>query len=243
MSGMALIERQTNVGYEYVKFVPRTNEATYLQILSGDGCQSFVRKQTFLIVIYWKKNFYDFNFKVGKLETAGPQALSLRRGSGTSLGCMFVGTVAHELIHALGFFHTQSRPDRNQFIRVLFQNIIPGRETEFEILTGKNTLGLPYDINSIMHYGRLAFSKDQISPTIEPLQPNVELKDSYEKTALTDIDVQGIRKLYDPNGLNNNNNNNNNNDNSNIFSSSFLFKSNLILLIILLFTYLFHFYI
>ena len=154
---------------------------------------------------------------------------------------MFPGTVAHELIHALGFYHTQSRPDRDNFIRVLYQNIQAGRDSEFNIYPNGNTLGLPYDANSIMHYGSLAFSRDQRSPTIESLIPGVVLRNSNEKTALTGVDVEGIRRLYDPNGSINNNNNNNNN---NILpNSSILLKSNSILLLIFIFfTYFLRFY-
>ncbi|WP_081465965.1 M12 family metallopeptidase [Stigmatella aurantiaca] len=31
-------------------------------------------------------------------------------------GCEFKSTAVHELMHALGFCHEQSRPDREQFI-------------------------------------------------------------------------------------------------------------------------------
>jgi hypothetical protein len=40
---MRLVENQTNAdGFQYVKFVPRTTQASYLRIFSGSGCWSYV---------------------------------------------------------------------------------------------------------------------------------------------------------------------------------------------------------
>lgn len=41
-------------------------------------------------------------------------------------GCGFIGTVLHEILHAVGFFHTSSRHDRDSYVVVLPQNIIGG---------------------------------------------------------------------------------------------------------------------
>ena len=45
-------------------------------------------------------------------------------------GCGFIGTVLHEILHAVGFFHTSSRYDRDSYVVVLPQNIIGGKYVE-----------------------------------------------------------------------------------------------------------------
>ena len=51
----------------------------------------------------------------------GKQVVSLARS-----GCLYHHTVQHELLHALGFNHEQTRSDRDKHIRVLLQNVVSG---------------------------------------------------------------------------------------------------------------------
>ena len=42
-------------------------------------------------------------------------------------GCEHHGIAMHEIMHALGFFHEQSRRDRDNYIKVHFENIPTGK--------------------------------------------------------------------------------------------------------------------
>jgi len=80
-------------------------------------------------------------------------------------GCLTKETVFHEVFHALGKVHEQSRPDRDDYVKIVFDNIIAGQEHNFEIQEHVHPAGTPYDILSIMHYEPYAFSKNG-QPTI-----------------------------------------------------------------------------
>ena len=86
-------------------------------------------------------------------------------------GCVSIGTVVHEMLHAAGFWHEQSRPDRDQHVSILWENISPGREDNFARYSRAevSTLSLPYDTQSVMHYSATAFSRNG-QYTITPLK-------------------------------------------------------------------------
>ncbi|HWH68251.1 MAG TPA: M12 family metallopeptidase, partial [Candidatus Sulfotelmatobacter sp.] len=61
---------------------------------------------------------------------------------------------AHELGHALGFFHEHQRWDRDQFVAIHYEHIKPGRAGDYDWIAKTNWIvtSLPYDFRSIMHY-------------------------------------------------------------------------------------------
>uniref|UniRef100_A0A915M988 Metalloendopeptidase n=1 Tax=Meloidogyne javanica TaxID=6303 RepID=A0A915M988_MELJA len=67
--------------------------------------------------------------------------------------------IAHEVAHALGFWHEQSRPDRDLWVQVQWDNI--DRDSQFlkEQPSDVDNSGVPYDYGSIMHYRSKAFAK------------------------------------------------------------------------------------
>ncbi|HVL84814.1 MAG TPA: M12 family metallopeptidase [Pseudonocardia sp.] len=147
-------------GRTIMRLMPRAGQADFVRFEPADGfCRSAVGRVT------------------------GPQAIGCDVAAGFSLG-----SVIHEIGHAVGYFHEQQRPDRDQFVDIVEENIEAGKEGNFEVRTGL-TLG-PYDYGSIMHYPRDAFADG--GDTIVPLQ-DVSIG---QREGLSDRDVAGVCLLY-----------------------------------------------
>uniref|UniRef100_A0A1I7Y270 Metalloendopeptidase n=1 Tax=Steinernema glaseri TaxID=37863 RepID=A0A1I7Y270_9BILA len=148
-----------------IKWVPKTNnDIDYIYIFPDRGCYSMVGR------------------------TGGRQSLSL--GS----GCIQKGIIIHEMMHAVGFFHEQSRTDRDTFITILWNNIQPGMHTQFEKY-GHGTiqdLGTEYDYQSIMHYGSKAFSRNGQATIVPKRNAEIGQRGGFSK-----VDMFKINKLYD----------------------------------------------
>jgi len=153
-------------------FRPRTStDSTYLSIINGDGCWSYV----------------------GNVFSV--QQLSLQQHSGGS--CLARGTSVHEFLHAAALMHEQSRQDRDDYVTINYQNMNRNYYSQFDKESGDyhNTV---YDYYSIMHYGPYDFSTNG-QPTIVPKDSSVVLKTSYLKTdaeVMTDSDILAIQRYY-----------------------------------------------
>ena len=119
-----------------------------------------------------------------------------RQGVSLAHPCITAGTVIHELLHSLGFYHEHSRPDRDQYIRVINQNIQQGAKENFRKFGTEsiNSLGIEYDFNSIMHYCENSFSVSKDKNTLQTHDPNATIL--CNGCELSPLDILQINLLY-----------------------------------------------
>ena len=65
-----------------------------------------------------------------------------------------------QLLHGLSIYHTHTRDDRDEHVRVRWENIQPSRKNEFQLCSGCccSKWNTKYDCGSVMHYARDQFS-------------------------------------------------------------------------------------
>jgi hypothetical protein len=108
-------------------------------------------------------------------------------------GCN-VGLTIHEIGHAVGLFHEHTRPDRDSFVTVLWDNIPSALRSQYW-KNGAATRRGPYDLASIMHYGSFEFSSNGRASMLRRSSGGY-LPNLRQKTQLSAGDAAGVRKLY-----------------------------------------------
>lgn len=112
------------------------------------------------------KNFIHFKPPEGKSggcwsyvgKTGGEQIVTLQKSDKSSAHCFSSeGRIIHEILHAVGIYHEQSRPDRDKYIKIHWENIVPKYKKNFKLITNKGKHSFAYDYNSVMHYGFFYF--------------------------------------------------------------------------------------
>ena len=143
-------------------------------------------------------------YSVNVVSTGGCTSMvgtTRRKGQTLTLGpgCRYKGVVAHEFGHALGFYHEQTRPDRDQYIRIIKENIDSTKLFNFQKSDWNllNSYDVPYDYESIMHYGKTAFSTNG-QTTIQTLDPKFQnvIGNQY---GISFSDIQLINLMYNCN--------------------------------------------
>jgi hypothetical protein len=119
-------------------------------IVANTNKISFVQRTT-------QANYVEFRTSTGCSSSVGRvggrQYINLADGCST-------GNTIHEILHALGMYHEQTRCDRDTFVTIHTANITSGYEGNFtKKCTGASDYS-SYAEGSIMHYGPYAFSKN-----------------------------------------------------------------------------------
>lgn len=142
--------------------------------------------------------FYN---ELGAVPDGGTTApiVAMTHLSGTTLsktlftGNCGVGETIHEIGHSVGLFHEQTRFDRDDHVNIIWANIDPASQFNFEKhskVVGTDTGD--YDFGSIMHYAPTAFSING--------QPTITKKDGssfvQNDAVLSPGDVGGVAAMY-----------------------------------------------
>jgi hypothetical protein len=119
-------------------------------------------------------------------RNGGQQDLSIYNWSSPLIIC-------HELIHALGRYHQQSRGDRENYIQVNWDNIDDDYEYNYYV-SNSDEFG-PYDFESVMHYSQWGFSTG--GPTMTCL-PGYEQWQNVmgQREYLSDGDIATLQHMY-----------------------------------------------
>ncbi|KAJ6224163.1 hypothetical protein RDWZM_002708 [Blomia tropicalis] len=114
--------------------------------------------------------------------------------------CLNKGDIMHEVMHALGFLHEHQRPDRDDYLLILCDNVQHGKLNNFDLIPSEYYENLdrrPFDYESIMIYGEYAFSKNGL-PTMLPttFTSNI-LTNPSEKSKLSSLDIKSLEQMYE----------------------------------------------
>ncbi|XP_056378982.1 meprin A subunit beta-like [Hyla sarda] len=150
-----------------IDFKPWEGEPNYISVFKESGCWSYI----------------------GNLRR-GKQQLSL------GANCDRLATIQHEFLHSLGFWHEQSRSDRDDYVIIEWDRIQSGTQGNFNKYndTRSNSLNVPYDYTSVMHYSKTAFrigTEPTIVTRIEAFSDVIG-----QRIDFSDYDLEKLNKLY-----------------------------------------------
>lgn len=145
-----------------IRLVPRTSESAFVRFVKNDNTCS------------------SFVGRNGR-----EQAIRLADWCST-------GSVIHEIGHAVGLFHEQSRLDRDFFLAWLPENVDKRELSNFAQAIGSGQDMGAYDFSSIMHYDVTGFSRNG-RPVLKTIPAGLPIG---QRERLSPGDLDAVRRLY-----------------------------------------------
>lgn len=156
-----------------IRFVQRTNQANYVDFTSSPPMGSG-------------------SSQLGMV--GGRQEIKLEDNAGFT-------TIVHEIGHAVGLMHEQTRADRDQYITVNYGNINSSWASQYDTYSVQGRSGFqigPFDFNSVMLYrsdNAAARIGGNTAPQMTKKDGFTTWTDSYY---LSQGDIDGVNYLYRP---------------------------------------------
>jgi hypothetical protein len=116
--------------------------------------------------------------------------------------CATKGIAIHELLHALGQYHEQSRPDRDTYIHYYPDQVKEGKQHNFDEESAESTK-VGYTIESLMHYGCGSFPKNWPYNTLRMKNipwwwtPYYDCTIMGQRGGMHSDDIQQLRNMYE----------------------------------------------
>jgi len=154
-------------------FVPRTEEVHYVHVNgNAGGCWSEVG--------YLRQGDQEINLALDEPE----------------VGCFRIGTIIHEFLHTLGFYHMQSATERDDYVKIAYEHILNDLEHNFEKYPADviSNYGVEYDVLSVMHYPAYGFTRNGYA-TIIPHDITL-IRTMGQRNGLSDKDISRLNSMY-----------------------------------------------
>jgi len=153
-------------------------------------CIHFVARTTQSNYIYILPREHSCSSQIG-MNGHGRQDVSI--GS----GCEHRGIIMHELMHAIGFWHEQSRPDRDNYVTIDLTNVGSTHRHNYNKHSTADTLHTSYDYGSVMHYNAYEFATDRSKPAMTPKNHQIPVGVRMgQRLEYSTTDVLKIQRLY-----------------------------------------------
>lgn len=175
-----------------IPYVIDENLPNYEQVIDAIGyfnLQTNVRlvereeQEDFVLITPGTEDCYSYAGRIG-----GKQEIFLTPRCG-------VREILHEMMHTLGFFHEQNREDRDQHVKIIWENIDERNHPQFKKLPNDfiGLTGRPFDFNSIMLYSSHTFSVSPHDPAMVTIHNEVIPE---AQSLLSEEDIERVNLAY-----------------------------------------------